>query len=155
MGTNIRKPTVEYSEDEYQLVMSTNLEATYKLSQVPPLCQLVGKTKFAHHCMAIQVTFNPLWLVSMVHIVSAKCTCLSTNCALLMPTEGVSSAERSRFSSNGAHLVCGWWPNSHEEWHTVCNDQRQAYCCLRLVLQHDLGGHVCKQTLHISTNQKV
>jgi Tropinone reductase 1 len=35
VGTNIRKPTIEYSDDEYQQVMSANLESTYKLSQVP------------------------------------------------------------------------------------------------------------------------
>ena len=34
VGTNIRKPTVQYSDDDYNLVMSTNLESTYKLSQV-------------------------------------------------------------------------------------------------------------------------
>ena len=34
VGTNIRKPTVQYSDDDYSLVMSANLESTYKLSQV-------------------------------------------------------------------------------------------------------------------------
>ena len=35
VGTNIRKPTIEYSDGEYQHVMSANLESAYKLSQVP------------------------------------------------------------------------------------------------------------------------
>ncbi len=35
VGTNIRKSTIEYSDDDYQQVMSANLESTYKLSQVP------------------------------------------------------------------------------------------------------------------------
>jgi len=35
VGTNIRKPTIEYSDDDYQQIMSANLESTYKLSQVP------------------------------------------------------------------------------------------------------------------------
>lgn len=36
VGTNIRKPTVEYTEAEYHTVMSTNLESAYHLCQ---LCQ--------------------------------------------------------------------------------------------------------------------
>ena len=38
VGTNIRKATVDYSDDEYQLIMSANLESTYKLSQVCLSC---------------------------------------------------------------------------------------------------------------------
>ena len=34
VGTNIRKATVEYTDNDYQLIMSANLESTYKLSQV-------------------------------------------------------------------------------------------------------------------------
>lgn len=34
VGTNIRKPTVQYSDDDYNLLMSANLESAYKLSQV-------------------------------------------------------------------------------------------------------------------------
>ena len=34
VGTNIRKATVQYSDDDYNLLMSANLESTYKLSQV-------------------------------------------------------------------------------------------------------------------------
>lgn len=44
VGTNIRKATVEYSDEEYQLVMSTNLESTYKLSQVLLVADLHGGT---------------------------------------------------------------------------------------------------------------
>lgn len=32
-GTNIRKPTADYSPDEYDLVMNTNLRSAYELSQ--------------------------------------------------------------------------------------------------------------------------
>lgn len=43
VGTNIRKHTVEYSDDDYHQVMSTNLESTYKLSQV--LCGSFGSAQ--------------------------------------------------------------------------------------------------------------
>ena len=33
VGTNIRKPTVDYTADEYQYLMSTNLESTFTLCQ--------------------------------------------------------------------------------------------------------------------------
>lgn len=32
VGTNIRKPSVEYSDEEYDIVMNTNLKSTFKLS---------------------------------------------------------------------------------------------------------------------------
>lgn len=46
VGTNIRKPTIEYSDDEYQHVMSANLESAYKLSQKAyPLLKEAGSAK--------------------------------------------------------------------------------------------------------------
>ena len=33
VGTNVRKPTVEYSEEEYDHIMNTNLKSVYKLCQ--------------------------------------------------------------------------------------------------------------------------
>ncbi|XP_072978388.1 tropinone reductase homolog At5g06060-like [Typha angustifolia] len=34
VGTNIRKPTVEYSEEEYSFIMNTNLESAYHMCQL-------------------------------------------------------------------------------------------------------------------------
>ena len=34
VGSNVRKPTVEYSTEDYRHVMSTNLDSTYRLCQV-------------------------------------------------------------------------------------------------------------------------
>lgn len=46
VGTNIRKATVDYCDDEYQLIMSANLESTYKLSQKAyPLLKAAGSAK--------------------------------------------------------------------------------------------------------------
>ncbi|DBB16446.1 hypothetical protein WJX82_002424 [Trebouxia sp. C0006] len=46
VGTNIRKPTIEYSDDDYQQIMSANLESTYKLSQKAyPLLKEAGSAK--------------------------------------------------------------------------------------------------------------
>lgn len=46
VGTNIRKPTIEYSDGEYQHVMSANLESAYKLSQKAyPLLKEAGSAK--------------------------------------------------------------------------------------------------------------
>ncbi|KAJ9529086.1 hypothetical protein QJQ45_007786 [Haematococcus lacustris] len=36
VGTNIRKPTVDYTSEEYSRLMATNLESAYHLCQVPP-----------------------------------------------------------------------------------------------------------------------
>jgi NAD(P)-dependent dehydrogenase (short-subunit alcohol dehydrogenase family) len=33
-GTNIKKPTLHYSEEEYQFIMSTNLDSAYTLCQL-------------------------------------------------------------------------------------------------------------------------
>jgi Tropinone reductase 1 len=43
-GTNIKKPTVEYTEQEYQFVMNTNLDSAYNLCQ---LCQPLLKASGA------------------------------------------------------------------------------------------------------------
>ncbi|KAL6644769.1 hypothetical protein ACP70R_016377 [Stipagrostis hirtigluma subsp. patula] len=43
VGTNIRKPTVEFSAEEYSFVMATNLESAYHLCQIAhPLLKLSG-----------------------------------------------------------------------------------------------------------------
>nr|CAB3501294.1 unnamed protein product [Digitaria exilis] len=43
VGTNIRKPTIEFSAEEYSLLMATNLESTYHLCQLAhPLLKLSG-----------------------------------------------------------------------------------------------------------------
>ncbi|KAG2501667.1 hypothetical protein HYH03_000170 [Edaphochlamys debaryana] len=43
VGTNVRKPTVEYTEEEYSFVMRTNLESAYHLCQVlQPLLKASG-----------------------------------------------------------------------------------------------------------------
>lgn len=43
VGTNIRKPTVDYSEDEYRRLMATNLESAWELSRdVQPLLAATG-----------------------------------------------------------------------------------------------------------------
>ncbi len=43
MGTNIRKPTTEYSADEYSFLMATNLESAYHLCQLGhPLLKASG-----------------------------------------------------------------------------------------------------------------
>lgn len=43
VGTNIRKPTVEYSEDEYRRLLATNLESAWELSRgVQPLLAATG-----------------------------------------------------------------------------------------------------------------
>ena len=34
VGTNVRKPTAQYTDDEYNKVMTTNLDSMYKLTQV-------------------------------------------------------------------------------------------------------------------------
>lgn len=34
VGTNIRKPTVEYTEEEWDRLLSTNLQSTFHLSQL-------------------------------------------------------------------------------------------------------------------------
>ena len=36
IGTNIRKPTVEYNSEDYDFVMNTNLRSCYRLSQACP-----------------------------------------------------------------------------------------------------------------------
>ncbi|XP_009343858.2 tropinone reductase homolog At5g06060 [Pyrus x bretschneideri] len=44
VGTNIRKPTTEYASEEYSLLMATNLESTYHLSQLAhPLLKASGR----------------------------------------------------------------------------------------------------------------
>ncbi|PRQ59265.1 putative oxidoreductase [Rosa chinensis] len=43
VGTNIRKPTTEYTSEEYSKVMATNLESTYNLCQLAhPLLKASG-----------------------------------------------------------------------------------------------------------------
>lgn len=43
MGTNIRKPTIEYSLEEFSAVMTTNFESAYHLSQLSyPLLKASG-----------------------------------------------------------------------------------------------------------------
>ena len=43
VGTNIRKPTTEYSAEEYSFVMATNLESAYHLCQLThPLLKTSG-----------------------------------------------------------------------------------------------------------------
>ena len=43
MGTNIRKPTVEFTAEEYSFLLSTNLESTYHLCQLAyPLLKASG-----------------------------------------------------------------------------------------------------------------
>jgi Tropinone reductase 1 len=43
VGTNIRKPTTEYSAEDYSFVMSTNLESAYHLCQLAhPLLKASG-----------------------------------------------------------------------------------------------------------------
>ncbi|XP_051182036.1 tropinone reductase homolog At5g06060 isoform X3 [Lolium perenne] len=43
VGTNIRKPTIEYSAEDYSFVMSTNLESAYHLCQLAhPLLKASG-----------------------------------------------------------------------------------------------------------------
>ncbi|PNH12845.1 Tropinone reductase [Tetrabaena socialis] len=43
VGTNVRKPTVEYTEEDYSFVMRTNLESAYHLCQVcQPLLKASG-----------------------------------------------------------------------------------------------------------------
>lgn len=43
MGTNVIKPTVEYNEEDYKLMMNTNFEPAYHLSQlVHPLLKASG-----------------------------------------------------------------------------------------------------------------
>lgn len=43
VGTNIRKPTTEYTSEEYSILMATNLESTYHLSQLAhPLLRASG-----------------------------------------------------------------------------------------------------------------
>ena len=67
VGTNIRKPTVQYSDDDYSLVMATNLESAYKLSQVP--CELL--------CPATQNFYilELLILALLLPFTKAKCCC--------------------------------------------------------------------------------
>lgn len=43
VGTNIRKPTTEFSAEEYSFLMATNLESAYHLCQIAhPLLKLSG-----------------------------------------------------------------------------------------------------------------
>ncbi|KAI3705613.1 hypothetical protein L1987_75852 [Smallanthus sonchifolius] len=43
VGTNIKKPTMEYTPEEYSMIMSTNLESCYHMSQlVHPLLKASG-----------------------------------------------------------------------------------------------------------------
>lgn len=43
MGTNIRKPTVEYTDEEYSSILVTNLDSTYHLCQLAhPLLKVSG-----------------------------------------------------------------------------------------------------------------
>ncbi|KAM1126098.1 hypothetical protein ACFX2B_040821 [Malus domestica] len=43
VGTNIRKPTTEYTSEEYSSLIATNLESTYHLSQLVPLLKASGQ----------------------------------------------------------------------------------------------------------------
>ena len=43
MGTNIRKPTVDYTAEEYSMIMNTNLMSAYHLCQLAhPLLKASG-----------------------------------------------------------------------------------------------------------------
>lgn len=43
VGTNIRKPTVEYTEQDYSFIMSTNFESAYHFNQLAhPLLKASG-----------------------------------------------------------------------------------------------------------------
>lgn len=42
VGSNVRKPTVEYSTEDYRHVMSTNLDSTYRLCQVRAAADMVA-----------------------------------------------------------------------------------------------------------------
>ena len=45
VGTNIRKPTADYTPDEYDYVLNTNLRSTYELTQaVYPLLKATGQS---------------------------------------------------------------------------------------------------------------
>jgi Tropinone reductase 1 len=45
VGTNIRKPTVEYSQQDFQFIMSTNLESAYAMCQMcHPLLKAAGSS---------------------------------------------------------------------------------------------------------------
>ncbi|RAU83485.1 SDR family oxidoreductase [Pontibacter arcticus] len=48
-GTNIRKPTTEYSSDEYDFIMSTNLRSAFELNRLLyPLLQLSEQGNIIH-----------------------------------------------------------------------------------------------------------
>ena len=87
-------------------------------------------------CIQLQLDNRETWLYSTVQ--------LQLN-VLPAPTEGIPPAERSWFSQNGAHLFCGRWPNSHEEWYSLCNDQRQEVTVIlgfhRLMTSLDICAH--------------
>ena len=42
VGSNVRKPTLEYSTEDYRHVMSTNLDSTYRLCQVRAAADMVA-----------------------------------------------------------------------------------------------------------------
>lgn len=44
VGTNIRKPTVQYTPDDFSHIFSTNVESTYKMCQVFTLWLVFGPT---------------------------------------------------------------------------------------------------------------
>lgn len=42
VGSNLRKPTVEYTAEDYSLITKTNLDSAYNLTQVTFLLSLTG-----------------------------------------------------------------------------------------------------------------
>ena len=45
VGTNVRKPTIDYTADEYDRVLNTNLRSTYELTQaIYPLLKATGQS---------------------------------------------------------------------------------------------------------------
>lgn len=49
VGTNIRKPTIDYNSDEYDFIMDTNLRSAYELNRLfYPLLAKSGKASVVH-----------------------------------------------------------------------------------------------------------
>jgi NAD(P)-dependent dehydrogenase (short-subunit alcohol dehydrogenase family) len=91
VGTNIRKPSVEFSESDFSTIFSTNLESAFALSQqFHPLLKAAGSSvllfnsSVAGECMTLQAGFE-----------------LSRLCRLGGP--GLQCADESAAGTMGAH----------------------------------------------------
>ncbi|NEM98779.1 SDR family oxidoreductase [Pontibacter burrus] len=88
VGTNIRKPTADYSSDEYDFIMNTNLRSAYELNRLfYPLLAKSGKGSIVHVTSVAGLTH--VRTGSIYGMTKAALTQLTRNLAAEWASDGI------------------------------------------------------------------